>query len=61
MHYSSKMDTNQLICGLKNKDIAAFSVLYDNYAGSLLGVAFKIVNNKVVSEEILQDVFIKIW
>ncbi len=61
MHYYSKMDINQLICGLKNKDIAAFSVLYDDYAGSLLGVAFKIVNNKVVSEEILQDVFIKIW
>ena len=61
MHYFSKMDTNQLIRGLKNKDIAAFSILYDNYAGSLLGVAFKIVNNKVVSEEILQDVFIKIW
>lgn len=57
----SKMATSELVIGLKNKDEAAFSVLYDDYAPALLGVAFRMVNNKSVSEEILQDVFVKIW
>lgn len=61
MQYVSKMPTNDLVIGLQNKSEEAFSVLYDDYAAALLGVAFKIVNNKSVSEELLQDVFLKIW
>ena len=61
MLYVKGMDTHELVQGLKDKNEEAFSVLYDAYAPSLLGIANKMVNNKPASEEILQDVFVKIW
>jgi len=61
MIYPKERDTCELVIGLRNKCEGAFSTLYDNYATSLLGVTYKIVNNKPASEEILQDVFVKVW
>jgi RNA polymerase sigma-70 factor, ECF subfamily len=61
MLYLIKMETNELVIGLQNKSEAAFSVLYDDYADALFGIAFKIVKNKTAAEELLQDVFVKIW
>lgn len=55
------MPTSELVIGLQNRSEEAFSVLYDDYAAALLGVAFRIVQNKGASEELLQDVFVKIW
>lgn len=37
------------------------SYLYDHYSGALLGVIVRIVRQEAVAEEILQDVFVKIW
>jgi RNA polymerase sigma-70 factor (ECF subfamily) len=51
-----------LIDLLKQKDKSAFSYLYDNYSGALYGIVLKILNQDVDNaEDILQDVFIKIW
>ncbi|WP_373553821.1 RNA polymerase sigma factor [Haliscomenobacter sp.] len=61
MLYVSEMNTHELVLGLQDKSEKAFSTLYDAYASSLLGITYKIVNNKPASEEILQDVFVKIW
>lgn len=46
---------------LKQKDLDAFSKLYKNYSSNLLGVIFQLIKNKQVSEDILQNVFVKIW
>jgi len=35
--------------------------LYDHYSGALYGVIFRILKKEAVSEEVLQDVFLKIW
>jgi RNA polymerase sigma factor (sigma-70 family) len=35
--------------------------LYDHYAGALLGVVARILKKEEVAEEVLQDVFLKIW
>ena len=35
--------------------------MYDNYSGALYGVIFRIVQSKEYTEEIIQDVFVKIW
>ena len=43
------------------KDQQAFSYLYDNYAAALNGVIFRVVNDREQSEDILQEVFVKIW
>ena len=39
----------------------AFSELYDKYSPALFGIISRIVQNKAVGEELLQDIFIKIW
>ncbi len=61
MYYVKETETKELIYCLKNNSKAAFSVLYDAYATVLFGVAFRIVNNKTVAEELFQDAFVKIW
>lgn len=61
MLYVSKMPVSELVIGLKKKHQGAFSVLYDDFAAALFGVTLRIVKNKSASEEILQDVFVKIW
>jgi RNA polymerase sigma-70 factor (ECF subfamily) len=35
--------------------------LYDHYCGALLGVILRIVKKEELAEEILQDVFLKVW
>ena len=51
----------QIIQFLQLQDKRAISMLYDQYAASLYGVAYKIVQSEQVAEDILQDVFIKVW
>jgi RNA polymerase sigma-70 factor (ECF subfamily) len=50
-----------LILLLKKKNQQAFSYLYDNYAGALYGVVCRIVTSTEHAEEVIQDVFVKIW
>jgi RNA polymerase sigma-70 factor, ECF subfamily len=61
MAHLNETEVQELITDLKDKSKAAFSVLYDNYAGALLGVVYRMVNDKDTAEELLQDTFIKIW
>jgi RNA polymerase sigma factor (sigma-70 family) len=35
--------------------------LYDHYSGALYGVIFRILKKEEIAEEVLQDVFMKIW
>jgi RNA polymerase sigma factor (sigma-70 family) len=46
---------------LRSKDRGALEYLYDHYSGALYGVIFRIVRKEEVAEEVLQDVFLKIW
>jgi RNA polymerase sigma-70 factor (ECF subfamily) len=46
---------------LKGRDKTALAYLYDSYAGALLGVIARIVRKEEMAEEVLQDVFLKIW
>ena len=45
--------------GLKNQQ--AFSYLYDNYAPALNAVIYRMVEDQPLSEDILQEAFVKIW
>lgn len=51
----------ELIVLLKEKNETGFHHLYDNYSGALYGVIFRIVQSKEYTEEIIQDVFVKVW
>ncbi|HTE29822.1 MAG TPA: sigma-70 family RNA polymerase sigma factor [Chryseolinea sp.] len=46
---------------LKAKDRSALEYLYDHYAGAMLGVISRIIKKEELAEEILQDVFLKVW
>jgi RNA polymerase sigma factor (sigma-70 family) len=50
-----------LIEQLKSKNVRALNYLYNNYAPALLGVILRRVKCQSASEEILQNVFLKIW
>ena len=56
-----KYSEDELVSLLKNKDAQAFSYLYDNYSGAIYGIIYKMVENKELAEDILQESFIKIW
>lgn len=51
----------QLIVLLKERNENGFHYLYDHYSGALYGVILRIVQSKDYTEEIIQDVFVKIW
>ena len=51
----------ELIDLLKNKDQAAFSYLYDNYSGALFGIVYKMLEDRELTEDVLQEAFVKIW
>ena len=50
-----------LIVLLKKRNEAAFNYLYGHYSGALYGVVLRIVSSKEYTEEVIQDVFVKIW
>ncbi len=51
----------ELVLSLKQKDETAFSYLYDNYSAALNGVVYGMVNDFNLAEDILQEIFLKIW
>lgn len=55
------MTQEEIIQGLRRRDKAALSYLYDHYADALLGVISRIVQNQDVAEEVLQDAFLRYW
>ena len=56
-----KYSEEELVSSLVQKDQQAFSYLNDNYAGALNAVILKMVDNKELTEDILQEAFVKIW
>lgn len=56
-----KYTEEQLVDGLKKKDINFFNYLYDNYAATINGVIYKVVTDVELSEDLTQEVFVKIW
>ena len=61
MEHIKKYSEEELVLLLQRQDQQAFAYLYDNYAPALNGVIFRLVADKALSEDILQDAFIKIW
>lgn len=51
----------ELVMQLKEKNTDAFNTLYDHYSPAIFGVILRVVNDKDVAEDLLQDSFLKIW
>ncbi len=55
------MQPDQLILLVQQKNHQAFSKIYEMYSQSIYGVIYNRVQDTEIAEEILQDVFIKVW
>ncbi len=53
--------TIELITRLKNGDMLAFDNVYELYSHRLFSFIFKILKNEADADDIVQEVFVKIW
>jgi len=61
MPHTQTYTETELIQQLKQHTHAAFSYLYDHYSGALYNVILSILQDKELTNDVLQEVFIKIW
>ena len=56
-------ETNEkiLVTRLNKDDVIAFDTLFSLYGNKLYGFAFKYLKSKSESEELVQEVFVRIW
>lgn len=58
---NSPEDLATLLRAVAVKDRAAFARLYDLTSSKLFGIALRILGNRPLAEDVLQDVYIKVW
>ena len=51
----------ELVSLLKAKDHLAFNYFYTTYAGFIYHIILKVVGDRDLAEDVLQEVFVKIW
>ncbi len=51
----------KLIAGCARRDRSAFQRLYERTAPQLLGCLIRILKNRALAEDALQDVFVQVW
>jgi len=55
------MSEAEIIHNCKNQHAASQKLLYDRYAGKMLSVCMRYINDKAEAEDVLQEAFIKIF
>lgn len=53
--------THELLTRLKDGDMLAFDQIYELYSHKLFSFIFKILKNEAEADDIVQEVFVKIW
>lgn len=61
MDTTPRLSDADLIARLAWRDEAALSEIYDRYSSSLFGLALRVSGSKERAEELVQDVFMKLW
>lgn len=61
MEAVQKYSESELVMLLKQRSQPVYSYLYDNYAGALYNTIVGIVTDTELANDVLQEVFIKIW
>lgn len=56
-----KYNERELLEMLRRQDRKAFNYLYDNYSDALYGVVLKVVRTEETAQDLLQEIFVKIW
>jgi RNA polymerase sigma-70 factor (ECF subfamily) len=61
MHTESGYEIKTLIKQIAEDDEAAFRTIFDHYKAPFYSAAFKMTRSGSLAEEIVQEVFVKIW
>lgn len=61
MEVAKKYSESELVHLLQQRSEQVFSYLYDNYSGALLSIIYNIVKDEELANDVLQEVFVKIW
>lgn len=61
MERINAMNETELLLRMRNGSHQAFRELYERYSGRIYGNILKLVKNKDAAQELLQEVFTKIW
>ena len=56
-----QLTDEQLMSRVAARDPDAFALLYDRHAAIILGIVVKIVNDRAVGEEVLQETYWRLW
>ncbi len=51
----------ELLCLLAQDSEYAFTIIFDRYRGKVWGAAMRLLKDPSVAEEIVQDIFLKVW
>jgi RNA polymerase sigma-70 factor (ECF subfamily) len=55
------IEDQQLLHKITRREAAALSILYDRYGRLLFSVAYHLVGNQALAEEIMLDIFRRVW
>jgi RNA polymerase sigma factor (sigma-70 family) len=61
LEVAKKYSEPELVQLLRQRSRDVFSYLYDNYSGALYSIILNIVNDEELANDVLQEVFVKIW
>ena len=61
MTYDSSYDEKELLLLLSKDDETAFEKIYSLYSARLFGYLINLLKSETLAQEVLQDVFMKIW
>ena len=50
-----------LLLGARLRDETALALLYDRYGGLVYTLSLRVVNDRALAEEVMQDVFLRCW
>ncbi len=58
---AGEITDEQLVARTVRGDAAAFELLYDRYAPTVMGLALRIVADRALAEEVVQETFWRVW
>lgn len=55
------LEEAELVDALKSRKKIGADALYDMYSGSLMGIVSRVISDREIAEDVLQEAFVKIW
>jgi RNA polymerase sigma-70 factor (ECF subfamily) len=56
-----RADDDQLIARVAEGDRRAFELLYDRYSATVYGVVLRILGDRELAEDAVQEIFVRVW